>query len=91
MMSSYVYPLYENLFLSFLASIYSYYYTGSFQADSVVKNLPPNAGTARDTGSNPGLGRSSGMGNGNQLQYYCLGNFMQKEALQATVRGVSKS
>ena len=78
-------------FYHFLASIYGFYYTGSFQADSVVKNLPPNAGAARDTGSNPGLGRSSGIVNGNQLQYSCLGNFIQKEAWQATVHGVSKS
>ena len=78
-------------FYHFLASIYGYYYTGSFQADPVVKNLPPNAGAARDTGSNPGLGRSSGIQNGNQLQYSCLGNFLQEEAWQATVHGVSKS
>ena len=32
--------------------------------DSVVKNLPANAG---DIGSIPGLGRSSGAGNGNLL------------------------
>ena len=49
-----------------LAPIYGYYYTGGFHADSVVKNMPPNAGATRDTGSNPGLGRSSGIGNGNQ-------------------------
>ena len=35
-----------------------------------VKNLPANAG---DTGSIPGLGRSPGEGNGNPLQYSCLG------------------
>ena len=33
--------------------------------DSVVKNLPANA---RDTGSIPGSGRSSGEGSGNPLQ-----------------------
>jgi len=42
-----------------------------FPGGSVVKNLPANVG---DTGSNPGLGRSSGEGNGNPLQYSCLGN-----------------
>ena len=34
---------------------------------AVVKNLPANAGDSRDTGSAPGLGRSLGVGNGNQL------------------------
>ena len=42
-----------------------------------VKNLPANAGDtgdARDTGSLPESGRSLGEGNGNPLQYSCLGN-----------------
>ena len=29
-----------------------------------VKNLPTNAGVTRDSGLTPGLGRSSGVGNG---------------------------
>ena len=41
---------------------------------AAVKNLPADAGDARETGSIPGLGRSHGEGNGNQLQYSCLGN-----------------
>ena len=40
--------------------------------NSVVKNLPANAGDSRDLGSVSGLGRSSGVGNGNSLQYSCL-------------------
>ena len=40
---------------------------------AVVKNLPPNAGDTRDTGSIPGSGRSPGVGNGSPLQYFCLG------------------
>ena len=39
----------------------------------VVKNLPANAGDSRDAGSTPGSGRSPGGGNGNPLQYSCLG------------------
>ena len=35
----------------------------------MVKNLPANAGDARDVGLIPGLGRSTGVGNGNPLQY----------------------
>ena len=31
---------------------------------------------AEDWGSIPGSGKSSGVGNGNQLQYSCLGNSM---------------
>ena len=33
-----------------------------------------------DPGSIPGLGRSSGEGNGNPLQYYCLENPMDRGA-----------
>ena len=43
-----------------------------FPDDTMVKNLPANAGGARDVGSVPGSGRSSGGGNGNPLQYSCL-------------------
>ena len=46
----------------------------------VVKNLPANAGDIRDTGSIPGLGRASGVGNGNPLQYSCLENPMDTGA-----------
>ena len=58
---------------------------------AVVKNLPANAGNARDTGSIPGLGSSPGEGNGNPLQYSCLGNPMDRGAWWATIRGVTKS
>ena len=37
-----------------------------------------------------GLRRSPGKGNGYSLQYYCLENFMDRGAWQATVHGVSK-
>ena len=37
-----------------------------FPGGSVIKNPPVNAG---DVGSIPGLGRSSGRGDGNPLQY----------------------
>ena len=46
---------------------------------------------AGDQGSIPGLGSSSGEGNGNPLQYSCLENSMDREAWWATVRGVAKS
>ena len=53
----------------------------------MVKNLPASAG---DLGSIPGSGRSPGEGNGNPLQYSCLGNSMDKRAWQAIVHGVAK-
>ena len=43
---------------------------------SVVKNLPANAGDARQAGLIPGSGRSPGEENGNPLQYSCLENPM---------------
>ena len=55
---------------------------------ALVKNLPANAG---DTGSIPGLGRSPGEGNGDSLQYSCLGNPLHREAWWATVQGVTES
>ena len=57
----------------------------------MVKTLPANAGDVRDVGSVPGLGRSPGEENGNPLQYSCLGNPMDRGALWAIVRGVTKS
>jgi len=53
-----------------------------FPGSSVVKNPPANAG---DLGSIPGLGKSPGGGNGNPLQYSCLGNLMDRGAWRATV------
>ena len=46
---------------------------------------------AGDPGSIPGSGRSTGEGNGNPLQYYCLENPMDRGAWWATVHGVAKS
>ena len=57
----------------------------------VVKNTPTNTGNLRDAGSIPGSGRSPGEGNGNPLQYSCLGNSTGRGALQATVHRVTKS
>ena len=45
---------------------------------------------AEDTGSIPGSGRSPGEGNGNPLQYSCLGNPMDRGACWSTVHGVTK-
>ena len=56
----------------------------------VVKNLPANAGDARDMGSIPESGRYPGGGNDNPLQYSCQGNPMDKRSLRATVHGVAR-
>ena len=44
-----------------------------------------------DRGLISGSGRSPGGGNGNPLQYSCLGNPMDRGAWWATVHGVAKS
>ena len=48
------------------------------------KNLPANAGGARDTGLSPGSGRFPGERHGNPLQYSCLGNSMDRGTQRAT-------
>ena len=62
-----------------------------FPGVSVVKNLPANAGDARDASSVPQLRRFPIGGNGNSLQYSFLENSMDRGAWWATVHGVAKS
>ena len=59
-----------------------------FPDGSVVKNPPAGIG---DVGLIPGSGRFPGEGNGNPLQYSCLGNPLDRGAWWATVQGVTKS
>ena len=47
---------------------------------AAVKSWPATAGDAGDAGWISGLGRSPGGGNGNPLQYSCLGNSMNRGA-----------
>ena len=61
-----------------------------FPGDSLVKNLPANAG---DVGLIPGLERCPGEENGNPLhplQDPCLGNPVDKGAWRSTVDEVAK-
>ena len=51
----------------------------------MLKNLPVKAG---DAGSIPGPGRSPGEGNGNPLQYSCLGDPMERGTWRAAVHVV---
>ena len=57
----------------------------------MVKNLPPSAGDARDTGSISWSGRSPGEGNGNPLQYSCLENPRDGGACWAAIYGAAQS
>ena len=59
---------------------------GDTPLGSVGKETAFNAG---DLGSIPRTGRAPGAGNGNPLQYPCLGNPMDRGAWRATVHGVT--
>ena len=59
----------------------------SFSGGSVVKSSLANAG---DLGSIPGSRRSPGEGNGNPLQYSCLGSPMDRGVWKATAHGEAK-
>ena len=62
-------------------------YQHNIWASHMRKNLPANA---VDAGLTPGPGRYPGEGNGNPLQYSCLGNHMERGSWWATVHGVAK-
>ena len=61
-----------------------------FTSGAEVKNIPANAGNARDASLILGSGRSLGVGNGNPLQYSCLENSMDRGTWWATVHGGPK-
>ena len=56
-----------------------------------VKNLSANAGDKRHVSSFPWSGRSSQEGNGNLLQYSCLGNSLDRGHWWVTVHVIAKS
>ena len=58
---------------------------------SEVKESACNVGDTGDMNSVPGSGRYLGGGNGNQPQYSCLENSMDRGAWQATVHEMAKS
>ena len=58
---------------------------------SVVKNLSAHVRDVGDEGSIPRWAGSSGIGNGNPLQYSCLGNPMDRGVWWAHVHGITKS
>ena len=59
-----------------------------FPGGSVVRTPPANVG---DVSLILGSERSPEEGNGNPLQYYCLGNPKDRGAWWATVHGVTKN
>ena len=89
--------LWRKFYLEFASCIWVFFFfltllsIVAFQMAIVVKNLPANAGNARDTSLIPGLGRSLGEGNGNPLKYPCLENSMDRRTWWATVHRVVKS
>ena len=50
-------------------------------APQMLKDWPVNAGATGDMGSISGSGRSPGGGNGNPLQYSCLGKPLGQRSL----------
>jgi len=59
-----------------------------FPGGTVVKNLPADAGDAKDLGSVPGSGISAGGGHDNPLQHSCLENPMDGGDWWASVHAV---
>ena len=74
----------HNLKASILLSLLSLW---ASLIDQMVKNMP----AIWESRSIPGLGRPSGEGNGNPLQYSCLENSMDRGAWQTKIHGVAKS
>ena len=66
-------------------------YIGASQVVQWQKNSPNSAGVIEDLSLIPGTGKSSGVGNGNSLQYSCLGNPMDRGDWWSTVHGVTES
>ena len=59
--------------------------------DSLSSEGKESASNAGEPDSIPGSERSPGVGNGNLLQYACLGNPVDRGAWWATVHEVTKS
>ena len=61
-----------------------------FRASLIAQLVKKSACNAGDLDSIPGSGRSPGEGNGNPLQYSCLGNPTDRGAWRATVHSIAK-
>ena len=71
-----------------LSTFYTAKPVTGFPGSTSGKGSTCQAGDARDAGSVLGSGRSPGEGNGNPLQYACLGNSMDRGAWRAAAHGV---
>ena len=63
----------------------------SLDSTPCSSNCKESARNVGDPGLIPGSGRSSGEGNGNPVQYFCLENPMDRGTWRATVSGVSET
>ena len=79
------------MMLVFLLILTVYVQTVCLVSGAAVKNLPANAGDARDAASIPGSGRPPGEGNGNPLQASCLENSPDRGICRATAHEAAKS
>ena len=82
------YAVFVFLYLPCLLQIMS---SGDLSGGTSDKESTCNTGDTKGVGSISGWGRSPEGGNGNPLQYSCLGNLMDRRAWWATVDGVSMS
>ena len=78
-------PFCSLIYINFFCNIFN---LGASLVAQMVKEFACNAG---DPGLIPGLGRSSGDGNGYPLQYSCLEKFMDRGSWWATVHRIAKS
>ena len=81
----------EGKTISLFLKTCTYKVPQGFPGSSVVMNSPANARDTGDMDSTSGSERSPRIGNGNPVQYSCLGNSMDRGAWWATVHGVTKS
>ena len=73
------------LFYGLVTSIFR-----AFEVTLMVKNVPANAGDARDWDLIPGSGGSPGGGSGSPVQYSCQGDPMHRGAWRVRINGVAK-
>ena len=80
-----------NIFVLFFPFFTLLFSVLGFRGGSAVKSPPAMQGHRRQGFTLPVLGRSSGGGNGNSLQYSCQENSMERGTRQTKVHRVTKS
>ena len=78
--------IYMHIYLCILL-----YIKWGFPGGAVVKNLPAMQEIQETQVQSLGQEEPPGVGNGNPLQYSCLGNPMDRGVWQVIVHGVAKS